>query len=159
MCVNRSFPSSPVPPPPVPLYQNEVKCSTFYMEIIFHSDANKSHFHKKRLYTWPHFDSEGCWNSEVACCWTCGKECQISGTIHTCDHWKRDVLNCPWLQIFKITRKTILIITKDQITICFNCGCSVISEQQSSLCVCVCVFLCNYYILFFCLCYLLLLFF
>ena len=46
MSVNRSFPGSPVPPP-VPLYQNEVKCSTFYMEIIFHSDANKSHFHKK----------------------------------------------------------------------------------------------------------------
>ena len=49
-------------------------------------------------------------------------------------------MNCPWLQIFKITRKTILIITKGQITICFNCGCSVISERQSSLCVCVCFF-------------------
>ena len=56
------------------------------------------------------------------------------------------------------SRKTILIIPKDQITICFNCGCSVISEPQSSLCVCLC--LCNYYyILFFCLCDLLLLLF
>ena len=35
---NRPFPSSPGP-----LYQNEVKC----METIFHSHANKSHFHKK----------------------------------------------------------------------------------------------------------------
>ena len=49
-------------------------------------------------------------------------------------------MNCPWLQVFKITRKTILIITKGKITICFNCGCSVISEQQSSLCVSVCFF-------------------
>ena len=40
MCMNR-------PCPPMPLYENEVKCSTFDMEIIFHSDANKSHFHKK----------------------------------------------------------------------------------------------------------------
>ena len=32
---------------PGPLYQNEVKCSTFDMEMILHSHANKSHFHKK----------------------------------------------------------------------------------------------------------------
>ena len=31
----------------MPLYQNEVKCSTFDMEMIFHSHAIKSHFHKK----------------------------------------------------------------------------------------------------------------
>jgi len=31
----------------VPLYQNEVKCSTFDMAMIFHSQANESHFHKK----------------------------------------------------------------------------------------------------------------
>ena len=31
---------------PGPLYQNEVKCSTFDMEMILHSHANKSHFHK-----------------------------------------------------------------------------------------------------------------
>ena len=37
----------PRPPPLVPLYQNEVKCSTFDMERIFHSHANKSHFHNK----------------------------------------------------------------------------------------------------------------
>ena len=40
--VNRPFPSSPGP-----LYQNEVKCSAFDMEMIFHSHANKTHFHKK----------------------------------------------------------------------------------------------------------------
>ena len=40
--VNRPFLSSPGP-----LYQNEVKCSAFDMEMIFHSHANKTHFHKK----------------------------------------------------------------------------------------------------------------
>ena len=40
--INRPFPSSPGP-----LYQNEVKCSAFDMEMIFHSQANKTHFHKK----------------------------------------------------------------------------------------------------------------
>ena len=39
---NKPFPSSPGP-----LYQNEVKCSAFDMEMIFHSHANKTHFHKK----------------------------------------------------------------------------------------------------------------
>ena len=38
---NRPFLSSPEP-----LYQNEVKCSAFDMEIVFHSDADKTHFHK-----------------------------------------------------------------------------------------------------------------
>ena len=38
----RSFPGSPGP-----LYQSEVKCSAFYMEMIFHSRANKTHFHEK----------------------------------------------------------------------------------------------------------------
>ena len=38
----RPFPSSHGP-----LYQNEVKCSAFDMEMIFHSHANKTHFHKK----------------------------------------------------------------------------------------------------------------
>ena len=32
---------------PGPLYQNEVKCSAFDMEIIFNSQASKTHFHKK----------------------------------------------------------------------------------------------------------------
>ena len=32
--------------PPRPLFQNEGRCSAFDMEIIFHSHANKSHFHK-----------------------------------------------------------------------------------------------------------------
>ena len=39
---NRPFPSSPGP-----LFQNEGRCSAFDMEIIFHSHANKAHFHKK----------------------------------------------------------------------------------------------------------------
>ena len=29
------------------MYQNEVKCSVFDTEMIFHSHANKTHFHKK----------------------------------------------------------------------------------------------------------------
>ena len=33
--------------PPGPLFQNEGRCSSFDMEIIFHSHANKTHFHKK----------------------------------------------------------------------------------------------------------------
>ena len=37
---NRPFPSSPGP-----LFQNEGRCSAFDMEIIFHSHANKTHFH------------------------------------------------------------------------------------------------------------------
>ena len=40
--INRPFPSFLNP-----LYQKEVKCSTFDMEMIFHSRANKTHFHKK----------------------------------------------------------------------------------------------------------------
>ena len=39
---NRPFSSSPRP-----LYQNKVKCSAFDMEMIFHSHANRTHFHKK----------------------------------------------------------------------------------------------------------------
>ena len=40
--VNRPFPSSLGP-----LYKNEVKCSAFDLEMIFHFHANKTHFHKK----------------------------------------------------------------------------------------------------------------
>ena len=36
---DKPFPSSPE--------KNEVKCSAFDMEMIFHSHANKTHFHKK----------------------------------------------------------------------------------------------------------------
>ena len=32
---------------PRPLFQNEGRCSAFDMEIILHSHANKTHFHKK----------------------------------------------------------------------------------------------------------------
>ena len=39
---DRLFPSSPGP-----LYQKEVRCSTFDVEMIFHSHANKTHFHMK----------------------------------------------------------------------------------------------------------------
>ena len=38
----RPFPSSPGP-----LYQNEIKCSAFDMQMILHSHANNTHFHKK----------------------------------------------------------------------------------------------------------------
>ena len=38
---NRLFSSSPGP-----LFKNEGKCSAFDMEIIFHSYANKTYFHK-----------------------------------------------------------------------------------------------------------------
>ena len=37
----------PFPSSPEPLFQNEGRCSAFDMEIIFHSHANKTHFHKK----------------------------------------------------------------------------------------------------------------
>ena len=40
--INKPFPSSPGP-----LFQNGGRCSAFDMEIIFHSYANKTHFHKK----------------------------------------------------------------------------------------------------------------
>ena len=40
--VSRPFTSSPGP-----LFQNEGRCTAFDMEIIFHSHANKTHFHKK----------------------------------------------------------------------------------------------------------------
>ena len=36
------------------------------MEIIFHSYAKLNSFSQERLCTWPHFRSEGFWNSEVA---------------------------------------------------------------------------------------------
>ena len=36
-----------VPSSPEPLFQNEGRCSAFDMEIIFHSQANKTHFQKK----------------------------------------------------------------------------------------------------------------
>ena len=51
--------------PQGPLFQKEIECTTFDMEIIFQSHA-KSDFHKKELCTWPHFESEGFWNSKVA---------------------------------------------------------------------------------------------
>ena len=40
--LNRPFPSSPGS-----LFQKKGRCSAFDMEIIFHSHANETHFHKK----------------------------------------------------------------------------------------------------------------
>ena len=60
--LNRTFPSFPGP-----LYQNEVNCSAFDMEVIFRSHASKTSFLQERLCTWPHFESEGFCNLEVAC--------------------------------------------------------------------------------------------
>ena len=40
--INRPFQSSPGP-----LFQNERRCSAFDMEVIFHSRASKTRFHKK----------------------------------------------------------------------------------------------------------------
>jgi len=39
--------NKPFPRSPWPLYQNDVKCSAFDEEMIFHSHANKTYFHKK----------------------------------------------------------------------------------------------------------------
>ena len=48
MCTGQyGFVNKPFPGSPGPLFQNEVKCSAFDMEMIFHSHANKTHFHKK----------------------------------------------------------------------------------------------------------------
>ena len=41
------YTNKPFPSFPGPLYQNEVKCSAFDVEMIFHSHANKTYFHKK----------------------------------------------------------------------------------------------------------------
>ena len=46
--IARQKPESwPFPSSLRPLYQNEVKCSSFRMEMIFHHRPNKTHFHKK----------------------------------------------------------------------------------------------------------------
>ena len=61
--INGPFPSSRGP-----LFQNEGRCSAFDMEIIFHSHASKTHLHKKGCApSLIIFESEGFWNSEVAC--------------------------------------------------------------------------------------------
>ena len=39
--------NGPFPSSPEPLFQNEGRYSAFDLEIIFHSHANKTHFHKK----------------------------------------------------------------------------------------------------------------
>ena len=46
-CLNNLVPNKPFQSSRGPLFQNEGRCSAFDMEIIFHSHANKTHFHKK----------------------------------------------------------------------------------------------------------------
>ena len=46
-CHNTNIRNRPFPRFPRPLYQNKIKCSAFDAEMIFHSHANKIHFHKK----------------------------------------------------------------------------------------------------------------
>ena len=58
------------------------------MEIIFHSHANKTHFHKKVFCTWPHFESEGFWNSKVA---------YYTSGINGCDRVGRPVFDRGWV--------------------------------------------------------------
>ena len=48
-----------------PLYQNEVEWSAFDMITIFHSNVKKVIFTRTVVH-FPHFESEGFWNSEVA---------------------------------------------------------------------------------------------
>ena len=57
-------PTRPFPSSPVHLYQSEVKYSAFDMQMSYHSHAKNS-FSQERLCTWPYFESEGFWNSEV----------------------------------------------------------------------------------------------
>ena len=52
--------------PPGPLFQNEGRCSAFDMEIISHSHANKTHFHKKGCALGLILKVRVFWNSEVA---------------------------------------------------------------------------------------------
>ena len=44
---NWALENRPLLSSPGPLYQNKVTCSAFDIEMIFHSHANKTHFHKK----------------------------------------------------------------------------------------------------------------
>ena len=46
-CLNNLVQNKPFQSSHGPLFQNEGRCSAFDMEIIFHSHANKTHFHKK----------------------------------------------------------------------------------------------------------------
>ena len=45
--VNALPPPTKCPSSHGPLYQNDVKCSAFDMEMVFNFRANKTHFHKK----------------------------------------------------------------------------------------------------------------
>ena len=45
--VKKLLPNRPFPRSPGPLFLNKGRCSAFDKEIIFHSHANKTHFHKK----------------------------------------------------------------------------------------------------------------
>ena len=48
-------------------FQSEAKCEAIDMKMIFNYDAIKTHFHNRRFRTYPRFESEIFWNSEMAC--------------------------------------------------------------------------------------------
>jgi len=49
-----------------PLFQSEANCNDIDMKMSFYSHENKTHFHQKCFALQPYFESEGCWNSEMA---------------------------------------------------------------------------------------------
>lgn len=55
---NRRFPSSPG----ICIKTNEVQCTAFDMEMIFSFSCKSNSF---SMCTWPHFEREEFWNSEV----------------------------------------------------------------------------------------------
>ena len=57
--------NTPFPSFPGPLYQNEVKCSASDVEMIFHSHANKTHFHNKGCVLTLILKERVFWNSKV----------------------------------------------------------------------------------------------
>ena len=45
--LHKTCSNGPLLSSPGPLYQNEVRCSCFDVEMIFHFHENKTHFHNK----------------------------------------------------------------------------------------------------------------
>ena len=83
-CVKMSF-NRPFPSSCGALYQNEVKCSAFDMEMIFHSQFKYNSFSQESLCTWLHFESEGFEKSEVAYFIVCK-------SLTCLKTWLRDIL-------------------------------------------------------------------
>ena len=50
----------PFPSSPGLLYRNEVKCSAFDMEMVFHADAIKKSFSQEKLCKSPYFEKWVC---------------------------------------------------------------------------------------------------